>query len=37
MKPESRAVQLQALADIVKDVEADQVFQTVTRNVQNTV
>ncbi|OTF72220.1 DUF389 domain containing protein, partial [Euroglyphus maynei] len=36
MKPESRAVQLQALADIVKDVEADQVFQTVTRNVQNT-
>lgn len=37
MKPEQRAAQLQALNDIAEDVEADQVFQTVTRSVHNTV
>ncbi|KAH9527654.1 hypothetical protein DERF_001661 [Dermatophagoides farinae] len=36
MKPEQRAAQLQALNDIAEDVEADQVFQTVTRSVHNT-
>lgn len=37
MKPELRAIQLKALDDIAKDVEADQIFQTVTRSVHNTV
>ncbi|KAJ6222573.1 hypothetical protein RDWZM_001118 [Blomia tropicalis] len=33
LKPESRAVQLHTLADIAKDVEADLVYRTVTRNM----
>ena len=35
LKPESRAVRLQTLADIAKDVQADAVYQTVTRGISN--
>lgn len=37
LNPEARAVQLHTLADIARDVEADEVFQTITKGINNTV
>ncbi|KAF7493812.1 Uncharacterized protein SSS_07140 [Sarcoptes scabiei] len=36
LNPEARAVQLHTLADIARDVEADEVFQTITKGINNT-